>query len=78
MVFHPGTQKLANKITTVLSDNRISKEEWRWGTPIFIITQPLPVVINARCLAEGILDFIDEYDVDVPSTVVPKRGWGGK
>lgn len=78
MVFHPGTEKLSNKIINILSDNRVSKEEWRYGAPIFIVHKPLPVVINARCLAEGILDFIDEYDLDVPPTVVPKRNWGGK
>lgn len=57
----------ANKIITVLSNNQILPADWKWVLPIYIVQQPRPVVANARNLAEGILEGIEKYQVDLPS-----------
>jgi len=34
--------------------------------PLFIVQQPLPVVVNARNFADGIIEGIDKYGVNIP------------
>jgi len=56
----------ARKIITALADNRILPADWRFFIPIFIVQQPLPIVLNARDLAEGIDIAIEKYDIQLP------------
>lgn len=58
--------RAAYKIIDILADNRILPAQWKFYVPIFIVQQPRPVVANARNLAEGILEGIEKYDVDIP------------
>jgi len=58
--------KAAYKIIDILADNRILPAQWKFYVPIFIVQQPRPVVSNARNLAEGILEGIDKYGVEIP------------
>lgn len=61
------TSAAARRIITALADNRILPADWKFFIPIFIVQQPLPLVINARNLADGIHDGIQKYNIDIPS-----------
>lgn len=54
------------KLIDQMSNNRVFPAQWRWMIPLFIVQQPLPVVANARNLAEGILEGIEKYGVQIP------------
>lgn len=64
----PG--RAANKIADILSENRIYPADWRFFIPILIVQQPRPVVINARNLADGILEAIEKYDIKLPDYTI--------
>lgn len=60
----------SNKFIELLSDNRVLPSEWRYHLPMYIVQQPLPVVINARNLAIGIIDAIDLYHPNLPDEYI--------
>ena len=62
--------KSAHKIIDVLSDNRILPADWKWLIPIFIVQQPRPIIINARNMADGILEAIEKYDIHLPDYTI--------
>lgn len=57
--------KIGQKISDLLSDNRIYTTQWRFFIPLIIVQQPKPVVINARLLAEGIVKATDQYGITI-------------
>ena len=67
MVAWIGTDKIADKMVNLLSDNRVLPSEWKFGVPLFIINKPLPIIYNAKNLADGINYYIELNDVDIPA-----------
>jgi len=57
--------RIAYKIIDILADNRILPADWKWFIPMIIVQQPLPVVMNAKNMADGILENIDKYNVQI-------------
>ena len=57
---------VAYKFIDLLSNNRVLPSDWKWMIPLFIVQQPLPVVANARNLADGIIEGIEKYNVQIP------------
>lgn len=55
----------AEKIIQVLSDNRVLPSDWKWIIPVFIVQQPLPIVMNAKNLCDGIQEAIEKYNVPI-------------
>lgn len=66
MVAWQGTDKIADKMTALLSDNRVLPSEWKFGVPLFIINKPLPIVYNAKNLADGINYYIEVNGLHIP------------
>lgn len=64
------SSRAAHKIVDTLSDNRILPADWKWLVPIIIVQQPRPIVINARNLADGILEAIEKYDIRLPDYTI--------
>ena len=60
------TRKFADKFITPLSDNRVLPSQWKYAIPMFIVQQPITVVINAKNFADGIIHNIEKYGVDIP------------
>ncbi len=67
MVAWQGNDKIADKMVTLLSDNRILPSEWKFGVPLFIINKPLPIIYNAKNLADGIQYYIEVNNIMIPS-----------
>ena len=63
-------EKVAQKIIELLSDNRIHLSEWKYDIPMYIVQQDLPVVANAKNLADGIDYALDRYGIDLPEDIV--------
>lgn len=63
-------EKVAQKIIELLSDNRIHLSEWKYDIPMYIVQQDLPVVANAKNLADGIEYALDRYGIDLPEDIV--------
>jgi hypothetical protein len=64
------TRKISDSLVGILSDNRVFPTEWRHMIPIFIVQQALPVVINAKLLADGINEKIQLYNIPIPDEVI--------
>lgn len=58
--------KIAGKIIDVLANNKVMPSEWKYAIPMYIAQAPLPVVINAKNLADGINEAIEKYHPDFP------------
>ena len=67
MVAWHGNDKIADKIVQLLSDNRITPSEWKYGVPFFIVNKPIPILYNAKNLADGIQHYIELNDIDIPA-----------
>jgi hypothetical protein len=63
-------EKVAQKIIELMSDNRIHLSEWKYDIPMYIVQQDLPVVANAKNLADGIEYALDRYSIDLPEDIV--------
>lgn len=61
----------ADKITKVLTDNRVLPAEWKYHIPIYIVQQPLTVVMNAKWLADGINEAIELYHPNIEIDTMP-------
>ena len=59
------SRSFGEKIIKILLDNRVLPSEWKYQIPIYIVQQPLPVVMNAKYLADGINEAIELYHPDV-------------
>ncbi len=57
--------RIAYKIINILSDNRVLPADWKWMIPIYIVQQPLPIVMNAKNLVDGIQEAMEKYDVKI-------------
>ena len=62
-----NTQQLSDKFVKLFSDNRVLPSEWKYAVPLFIIQQPITVVINAKNFADGIQHNIEKYGVNIPA-----------
>ena len=56
----------ARKIVDLLTNNRILPSQWKFFIPLLVVQQPLPIVVNAKNLTDGIDRAIQLYDVKIP------------
>ena len=61
-----NADKIAYKLIDILADNRVFPSEWKYAFPLFLDQQPLPIVYNAKNLADGIQYNIELYGIEVP------------
>lgn len=61
-----NAQKIADQIVKILSDNRVTPSEWKYAIPLFLVQNPLPVVLAAKNLADGINEAVEKYHPDLP------------
>jgi hypothetical protein len=54
------------KFVDLLTNNKILPSQWKFFIPLFIVQQPLPVVVNAKNLSDGIERAIQLYNVRIP------------
>lgn len=64
----------AGKFVKLLSDNRVLPSEWKYAIPLYIVQHPLPIVINAKNLADGIIEHIELYYPDFPQDKIAVKG----
>ena len=62
-----NTQQISERFVKILSDNRVLPSEWKYAIPLFIVQQPITVVINAKNFADGIQHNIEKYGIQIPS-----------
>ena len=55
-----------DKFAKLFSDNKVLPSEWKFGIPLLLVQQPLPVVINAKNFADGIQYHIELHGVNIP------------
>jgi len=67
MVAWFNNDKIADKISKILSDNKVLPSEWKYGVPHFLMQEPLPVIYNAKNLADGIDHYIELHNIKIPS-----------
>lgn len=60
-------RKIADNIIKILTDNRVTPSEWKYVIPMLVVQQPLPVVLNAKNLADGINEAIEKYHPNLPN-----------
>lgn len=65
------SRSYADKISKILTDNRVLPAEWKYHIPIYIVQQPLTVVMNAKWLADGINEAIELYHPDIEIDCLP-------
>jgi hypothetical protein len=63
-------EKVAQKIIELMSDNRIHLSDWKYDIPMYIAQQDLPILANAKNLADGIDYAMERYGIDLPEDVV--------
>ena len=61
-----NARNISEKIVTIFSDNKVMPSEWRYAIPIYIVQQPLPVVINMKNFIDGMQEHIEIYGVEIP------------
>lgn len=61
-----NAQKIADQIVKILSDNRVTPSEWKYAIPLFLVQNPVTIVLNAKNLADGIDEAIEKYHPDLP------------
>lgn len=62
-----NTQQISERFVKILSDNRVLPSEWKYAIPLFIVQNPITVVINAKNFADGIQHNIEKYGIQIPS-----------
>lgn len=62
-----NTQQISERFVKILSDNRVLPSEWKYAIPLFIVQNPITVVINAKNFADGIQHNIEKYAIEIPS-----------
>lgn len=63
-------EKVAQKIIELMSDNRIHLSDWKYDIPMYIAQQDLPILANAKNLADGINYAMERYGIDLPEDMV--------
>jgi hypothetical protein len=53
------SEKIADKLIDLFADGRITHADWRLWIPRYLSDQPEVVKVNAKLLAEGIVDLTD-------------------
>jgi len=61
---------VTDKLIDLLSDSRILMSDWKYDIPTQIVQQDLPILANAKNLADGINYAIERYGLDLPEDVV--------
>jgi hypothetical protein len=61
-----NASKISDKLVNVFSDNRVMPSEWKFAVPIYLVQQPLPVVINIKNFIDGMQHNIELYGVEIP------------
>ena len=61
-----NANKISDAIVKILSDKRVTPSEWKYAIPMFLVQQPITVVLNAKNLADGINEAIEKYHPDLP------------
>jgi len=62
-----NTQQISERFVKILSDNRVLPSEWKYAIPLFIVQNPITVVINAKNFADGIQHNIEKCGIEIPS-----------
>lgn len=60
-----NAQKIADQIVKILSDNRVTPSEWKYAIPLFLVQNPIPIVLNAKNLVDGVNEAIEKYHPDL-------------
>ena len=66
MVAWVNGRSVANKLVKVFSDNLVLPSEWKYAVPLFLVQQPMPLVINLKNFADGVQHNIELYGIDIP------------
>jgi len=61
-----NSRSISTKLVNIFSDNKVMPSEWRYAVPIYIVQQPLPVVINVKNFIDGMQEHIEIYGVEIP------------
>lgn len=61
-----NANRITDKLIAILADNRVMPSEWKYAVPLFLAQQPLPIIYNAKNLADGIQYNIELYGIEVP------------
>ena len=61
-----NAKSIAYKLIDIFADNRVMPSEWKYQIPLFIINKPLPIIYNAKNMADGINHYIELNDIRVP------------
>ncbi len=60
------SRRIAEQIIKLLSDSRVSTNQWFVNVPLHIANQPFPVIVQAKNLADGIHAQLEKNGVDIP------------
>lgn len=60
------SRRIAEQIIKLLSDSRVSANQWNRYIPMHIANQPFPVIIQAKNLADGIQTQLEQKGLDIP------------
>lgn len=66
-MFWYGMDKIADKIVKLLSDNTVLPSEWKYAVPFYIANKPLPIIYNAKNMADGINHYIELNGIHIPA-----------
>ena len=65
-----NTKKIIQKLVELMSDNRVHLSDWKFDIPNELVQQDLPILANAKNLADGINYALDRHGIDLPEDVV--------
>lgn len=60
------TEKVAQQLVKLLADNRIHPDQWRLWIPQNITEENIHIIANAKMLADGINESIEENQIGLP------------
>lgn len=61
------SEKVAQQLIKILADNRIHPDQWRYWIPQHITEENLHIIANAKNLADGINEQIEELQIGLPA-----------
>jgi len=64
------TENVADKIVALLADGRISQAQWRLWIPRRITEHNKMIIANAKNLADGINEEIENKEIGIPKELI--------
>lgn len=64
------TKQVVSKLIDLMSDSRIKLSDWKYDIPTELVQQDLPILANAKNLADGINYALDRHGIDLPEDIV--------